>query len=34
MRPPNALAYGPAATAAEAASDPFPAWVSRLRGGV
>ncbi|MFY9931357.1 MAG: DUF4062 domain-containing protein [Streptosporangiaceae bacterium] len=31
MRIPDALAYGLAATAAEQESDPFPAWVSRLK---
>lgn len=31
MRIPDALSYGLAATAADQASDPFPAWASRLR---
>jgi hypothetical protein len=31
MRIPDALGYGLAATAAEQAADPFPAWASRLR---
>jgi len=31
MRIPDALSYGLAATAADLASDPFPAWASRLR---
>jgi hypothetical protein len=31
MRIPDPLAYGLAATAAEQESDPFPAWVSRLK---